>query len=119
MNNNIIRKYKLQLLNYNTLTEKELLDLNIIFEEIKYCKENFEIIEYIYNNFFNLIERKSISNDIYYYNNVNDCKLSINTSKQVLLLKSNLMFFDKYSQSKLICILEKVYNFENYKLVIL
>src|SRR6478735_7945980 len=51
---NIIRKYKIHLLKYDSLTEKEVEDLNIIFNHIKYCKENYEIIEFIYNNLLNL-----------------------------------------------------------------
>jgi len=51
---NIIRKYKIHLLKYDSLTEKEVEDLNIIFNHIKYCKENYEIIEFTYNNLLNL-----------------------------------------------------------------
>jgi|SRR6478735_11775260 len=53
---NIVRRYKLSLLKYNSLTEKELEDLNIIFRYINYSKENYEHIDFIYNNLFNLKE---------------------------------------------------------------
>jgi len=66
---NIIRKYKLSLLKYDFLTKKELEDLNIIFKEVKYCKENFELIEFIYNNLLNLkqVKLKDYPNDIFYF----------------------------------------------------
>ena len=68
---NIIRKYKLYLLKYNTLTKKELNNLNIIFKSIKYSKENFEQINYIYNNLFNLKKVKSHHNNIFFLKNQN------------------------------------------------
>jgi len=55
---NIVRKYKLSLIKYNSLTEKELVDLNLIFNYVKYCKENEEIINFIYNNLLNLKQVK-------------------------------------------------------------
>jgi len=57
---NIIRKYKLSLLKYDSLTKKEVEDLNIIFKEVKYSKENFELINFIYNNLLNLKQVKLV-----------------------------------------------------------
>src|SRR6478735_3168643 len=70
---NIIRKYKLSLLKYDFLTKKELEDLNIIFKEVKYCKENFELIEFIYNNILNLkqVKLKEYPDYIMYFNDKN------------------------------------------------
>lgn len=51
---NIVRKYKIHLLNINCLTKKELNDLNIILKYINYSKENEIIIDFIYNNLLNL-----------------------------------------------------------------
>src|SRR6478735_8242485 len=63
---NIIRKYKLHILKYDSLTKKEVDDLNIIFKFVKYCKENFDLINFIYNNILNLkqvsLKYYSISN---------------------------------------------------------
>src|SRR6478735_12608352 len=64
---NIIRKYKLSLLKYDILTEKELSDLNIIFKEVKYSKENEEGINFIYNNLFNLKQVKLSKYSIFYF----------------------------------------------------
>ena len=51
---NIIRQYKLHLLNIENLDNNTIKDLNIIFKHIKYCKENEKIIYLIYNLVFNL-----------------------------------------------------------------
>src|SRR6478735_4102556 len=66
---NIIRRYKLHILNIEYLTEKELKDLNIIFNEINYCKENYELINFIYNNMLNLkqVELKEYPNYLFYF----------------------------------------------------
>jgi len=55
---NIIRRFKIHLLNIEYLAEKELSELNIIFRYINYCKENYELINFIYNHFFNLEKSK-------------------------------------------------------------
>ena len=66
---NIIRKYKLHKLFKNSLTKKEIKDFNIILKYIKYSKENYEVIEFIYNNFFNLekVKFKGYPNKIFYF----------------------------------------------------
>src|SRR6478735_3957092 len=55
---NIIRKYKLNKLKYYDLTDEESYRLNIIFKNINYNKKDEELIEFIYNNFFDLKEIK-------------------------------------------------------------
>src|SRR6478735_812592 len=66
---NIVRRYKLSLLKYDTLTEKELTDLNIIFKEVKYSKENYKLINFIYNNMLNLkqVKLKEYPDYIFYF----------------------------------------------------
>src|SRR6478735_4947050 len=66
---NIVRRYKLSLLKYDSLTKKELTDLNIIFKSVNYCKENYELINFIYNNFFNLkqVKLEKYPDDIFYF----------------------------------------------------
>ena len=55
---NIIRKYKLSKLKYYSLTSKESENLDILFYYIEYCKENYNLIDFIYNNFFDFIKIK-------------------------------------------------------------
>ena len=88
---NIIRKYKLHILNYNTLTEKELTDLNIIFDHVKYSKQNEEVINFIYNNFFNLkqVKAKKCPDIILYFNNKGEHIFQHN-------LKDNFFSFNYY-----------------------
>jgi len=71
---NIIRLYKLHKTFGNFLTEKELDDLNLIFQYVNYSKENYTQIDFIYNNFFNLkvFKHDLYPNSIFYFkeNNV-------------------------------------------------
>ena len=71
---NIIRRYKIHLLKYDALTEKELTDLNTIFKSVKYCKENEEVINFIYNNLLNLKQVKlyNYPDYIMYFNDKNE-----------------------------------------------
>src|SRR6478735_4871203 len=68
---NIVRRYKLSLLKYDSLTEKELEDLNIILKYFKFTKENFDLINFIYNNLLNLkqVELKEYPDYIMYFKN--------------------------------------------------
>src|SRR6478735_11899487 len=97
---NIVRRYKLSLLKYDFLTEKEIEDLNIIFKEIKYCKENFDLINFIYNNMLNLklVELKEYPDYIMYFNHKGENIFQHN-------LKTNIF----YVNYKLIWVVFKVY----------
>src|SRR6478735_403583 len=71
---NIVRRYKIHLINKECLTEKELEDLNIIFNHVKYSKENYELIEFIYNNILNLKQVKIVKYSGYlFYFKDNKC----------------------------------------------
>src|SRR6478735_9095414 len=126
---NIIRKYKIHLLNIEDLTEKKLTDLNIIFKSVNYTKENFEVINFIYNNMFNLkqVKLKEYSNDIFYFK---DDKIIF-----IYHLKDNFFSFNyyliwrvfqdkfKYSRDKtsglIKCIIEDAYNLSSIRPYIL
>src|SRR6478735_8388399 len=103
---NIVRKYKLHLLNYNTLTDKELSDLNIIFEKVSYCKENEKLINYIYNNLLNLktVKIKGYSNSIFLFKET-ECifEFMINTKTLYYLNTYNLRYY-------IIYLFNKIYN---------
>jgi len=71
---NIIRRYKIHLINKKCLTETELEDLNMIFNHVKYSKENYEVIDFMYNNFFNLeqVKFKKYPYYLFYFREDND-----------------------------------------------
>lgn len=93
---NIIRRYKIHLL-FNCLTDKELKDLEFIFQIVKYCKENYELINYIYNNYPNLkqIKFKSFPNNICYFNN-NKIIFIKEVDSKWLLYNNDLIFDNSY-----------------------
>ena len=70
---NIIRRYKIHKLFKNSLTKNELKYLNFIFKQVKYCQENYKLIEYIYNNFFNLKKIKFKKYNLICYFKENKC----------------------------------------------
>src|SRR6478735_6430159 len=118
---NIVRKYKLHLLNYNTLTDKELSDLNIIFKKVSYCKENEKLINYIYNNLLNLktVKIKGYSNSIFLFKET-ECifEFMINTKTLYYLNIYNLNIIKlcnipSYYFEKISLIYENEYNKEN------
>src|SRR6478735_2401701 len=112
----IIRKFKLYILGYDTLTDKELIDILFLFDIFEYSKENYEKIDYIYNNFFNL--EKIIHEDKSYF---------MNNKKIVMYDYLNNNYFIKMSiwntlnikyninKSDIIMIIRKIMNFK-YKI---
>src|SRR6478735_11814526 len=99
---NIIRKYKLNKLKYYDLNEEESYRLNIILKNINYNKKDEELIEFIYNNFFDLKEIK-LNN----FQPNDNCKLYFKGSKFILhyiinneLLLINEAFFNFINKFK-------------------
>ena len=112
----IIRKFKLYILGYDTLTDKELIDILFLLDIFEYIKGNYEKIDYIYNNFFNL--EKIIHEDKSYF---------MNNKKIVMYDYLNNNYFIKMSiwntlnikyninKSDIIMIIRKIMNFK-YKI---
>jgi len=89
---NIIRKYKLNKLKYYDLNEEESYRLNIIFKNINYNKKDEELIEFIYNNFFDLKEIK-LNN----FQPNDNCKLYFKGSKFILhyIINNELLWINE------------------------
>ena len=101
---NIIRKYKLSLLDIETLTEKELLDLNLIFSYIKYSKENEEVINFVYSNLFNLkIVKLENFPDFLYFFKEDQCIFSYNLIDNFFGIKNDFheKFFTQFNYTDL------------------
>ena len=89
---NIIRKYKLNKLKYYDLNEEESYRLNIILKNINYNKKDEELIEFIYNNFFDLKEIK-LNN----FQPNDNCKLYFKGSKFILhyIINNELLWINE------------------------
>src|SRR6478735_8994070 len=124
---NIIRKYKLHLLNFDCLTEKEFSELNIIFKYINYCCiENYEVIEFIYNNFLNLkqVELKKYKDYKFYgkddklifAQDLNNSEILIDPDLWIIFRKyfSYNIFLLRYMTNLLANILTELYNLKKY-----
>jgi len=109
---NIIRKYKIHLL-FNCLVDKDLKDLNFIFELLKFRKENYELIDFIYNNYLNLVkvELKEYPNKLFYFKN-NKIIFIKDLNSEVILYRNDLIYDNIYFYK----ILENCYN-KNYYLL--
>jgi len=106
---NIIRKYKIHLLNKETLIKKEVDDLNNIFEIVKYSKENYDLIDFIYNNFFNLkeLKLKEYSNIIFYLNKDDKFVFENDLNVEWFFVRDNLIW----------SILENKFNYKKYEII--
>jgi len=118
---NIIRKYKIHLLYKNTLIKKELYDLKIIFKYVKYYKGNYKLIDFIYNNFFNLekVILPQYPNDIFWFkkdilcfnHNLKNNRVSVNYGEITYMIEEYIGYYQYTEVISLIKnIIEKYYN---------
>ena len=107
---NIIRKYKINSLGYESFNVKELLDMNIILKYIPFIKENFHKIQFCYDNFLNLNMIKYIS----YYCHIKDDKLIFyyDIKNKELYIRKEYYLQYNVDIDTLIRILKEIYKYD-------
>lgn len=118
---NIIRKYKLHKIFKNSLTKKEIRDLNIILKYLKYSKDNEEQINFLYSHFFNLekVKFKDYPNFIYFKEGkfifeISNEFIIVNNELIWLVFENKFKYDNYYSISYLLNnIIEKAYKLNN------
>jgi len=119
---NIVRKMKLNNLGYYQFTEKESIELNIIFKFVENITENYNEIDYIYNTFLNLKEWNIYTkwHSTFYFNDKQECIFEEDHNHQTTYIKRSLfkkfhIFGYNYDQTKTLIslLLEAFYNIKH------